>query len=254
MDSGGDGPPVVLIHGVGDNLRSWDDLALALGPSYRVIRYDMLGSGLTPAHPSTATLDDFCEQLIDLLAHLEVDRFALCGFSMGGVVSQYFCRAHASRLSALILMSTVYRRNQAELAGVGERLRLTEEQGPIAIAELAVQRWFPEAFQREHPLTVSGVLERLRNNDPRAYANAYRVFVEADDAVGDALTNVDCPALVMTGGADVGSTPAIAQRMVDDLRDGRLIVLEGLRHMMTLEAPQLVSDAVLKFLSAASKR
>jgi (E)-2-((N-methylformamido)methylene)succinate hydrolase len=254
MDSGGDDPPVVLIHGVGDNLRSWDDLALTLSPSYRVIRYDMLGSGLTPAFLGTATLADFCKQLIDLLAHLDIDRFALCGFSMGGVVSQYFCRAHASRLDALILMSTVYRRNHTELAGVGERLRLTEEQGPEAIAELAVQRWFPEAFQREHPQIVAGVLERLRNNDARAYANAYRVFVEADAAVGDALKNVHCPALVMTGGADVGSTPAIAQRMVNDLRDGRLIVLEGLRHMMTLEAPQLVSDSVLKFLGAVQKR
>ena len=245
---GSDPPVVVLAHGVGLDLDMWDEQAATLAERYTVLRYDMLGHGKTGPLARRSKLSDYCDQLLALLDFLGHSRVVLVGFSMGGVIAERFAADHGGRLHGIVLMSTVYRRLDSELAGVRARLKLTEEGGPDSIVEHVVSRWFSPSFQASRPEAVAWLRGKLTANHHRGYADAYRVFVEADAAVGDALTGVKCPALVMTGSDDVGSTPEIAQRMVNDLQDGALIVLSGLRHMVTMEAPDLVSRHLLDFV------
>jgi (E)-2-((N-methylformamido)methylene)succinate hydrolase len=239
---------VVLGHGVGLDLTMWNAQADALAAHCRVVRYDMLGHGQTPALAGRAELADYCQQLGDLIQELRVQRVVLVGFSMGGVIAQRFAADHADLIAGVVLMSTVYRRTDAELQGVQKRLRLTERDGPDGIVEHAVERWFPEQFQHEHPDAIGWIRETLGANDARGYTDAYRVFVQADTVVGDALTNVKCPAMVITGGDDVGSTPAIAERMCADLDNAELHVLPKLRHMVTMQAPDTVNALLLTFI------
>ena len=242
------GQAVVLAHGVGLDLNMWDAQVASLARSCRVIRFDMLGHGRTPALPRTSTLADYCEQLHDLVDFLNLAPFVLVGFSMGGVITQRFSADHPERVRGIVLMSTVYRRTPAELEGVQKRLALTERDGPGGIVEHAVDRWFPDDFQAGKAAAVEQIRTTLAANDRRGYTDAYRVFVQADEAVGDALTQVACPAMVMTGGGDVGSTPQIAERMCADLKHGELHVLPGLRHMITMQDPQTVNQKLLHFI------
>ena len=241
-------PVVVLAHGVGLDLDMWDAQAAVLARDYTVLRYDMLGHGKTAPLSRRSELSDYCDQLLALLDFLGHSRVVLVGFSMGGVITERFAADHGGRLHGIALMSTVYRRQDSELAGVRARLKLTEEGGPHSIADHAVSRWFPQSFQAHQPEAVDWLRNKLTANHHQGYADAYRVFVEADAHVGDALTRVSCPALVMTGSDDVGSTPEIARRMIDDLQHGILVVLPGLRHMVTMEAPDLVSRHLLEFI------
>ncbi|MEM7405327.1 MAG: alpha/beta fold hydrolase [Pseudomonadota bacterium] len=222
-----DRPTVVLLHGVGLDLDMWDAQAEALTQSHRVLRYDMLGHGRTPPLERRSTLRDYCDQLGRLLKFRDVSRAILVGFSMGGVITQRFAADRPEVLAGVVMMSTVYRRTEDELRGVRERLRVTEEDGPGGIVELAVERWLPSQFQSANPDAVEWLKHKLGANHRHGYTDAYRVFVEADAEVGDALRQVRCPSMVITGGADVGSTPAIAQRMADDLGGAPLVVLEG---------------------------
>ena len=80
------------------------------------------------------------------------------------------------------------------------------------------------------------------------YLTAYRIFVNADDEIGDGLNQVICPTLVLTGELDPGSTPQIAQRMITDLKNGQLIVFDNLRHMAPVEDPDRINTALLSFL------
>lgn len=248
-----DSPTVVLLHGVGLDLDMWDAQAAALVERHRVLRYDMLGHGRTAPLERRTTLSDYCEQLARLLELRDVNRAILVGFSMGGVITQRFAADRPELLAGVVMMSTVYRRTEAELAGVRERLRVTEEEGPVGIVELAVERWLPTEFQRAHPEAVEWLKQKLGANHREGYTDAYRVFVEADAEIGDALTQVRCPSMVITGGADVGSTPAIAQRMADDLGGAPLLVLEGLRHMITVEAPERVSALLVDFADSTAR-
>lgn len=250
--AGPGGLTVVLIHGVGLDLEMWDDLAARLSAGYRVVRFDMLGHGRTPALERRPRLADFSAQLLEVLDYLQLSKVVLVGFSMGGLVTQRFCTEHPERLEAIALMSTVYRRTEEELAGVRQRLALTEAEGPVGIVDHAVARWFPETFQAEQPEAVAWLRRKLAANDPRGYTGAYRVFVQGDAEVGAALTGIDCPALVMTGDADVGSTPVQAERMAEDCRvkgSAELVILPGSRHMTTMDAPDAVAAHLSGFLS-----
>jgi pimeloyl-ACP methyl ester carboxylesterase len=80
-DSGGDGPPLVLLHpGVGDS-RFWELVLPALTAAYRVIRYDDRGFGRSPAPTGKFSLYD---DLIAVLGHYRLDRVAVAGCSQGG--------------------------------------------------------------------------------------------------------------------------------------------------------------------------
>lgn len=241
-------PPVVLCHGVGLDLHMWETQMDALLARFHILRYDMLGHGDTPAQSGVTGIGAFSQQLFNLLKHLEMGPVSLIGFSMGGVTGQHFALHHPTLLRQLVLMNTVYRRTADELSGVRERLALTEKEGLTPIADAAVRRWFEPAFVEKNPQIIATIRQRLLSNDVADYLTAYRVFVNADDEISDGLKQVTCPTLVLTGELDPGSTPQIAQRMVSDLKNGQLIVFEGLRHMAPVEDPHRINTALLSFL------
>ena len=241
--------PVVMIHGVGLDQTMWEPQMAALEASYCVVRYDILGHGRSESRP-VDDITTFVAQLEELLAYLNVDELHLVGLSMGGVISQAFAGASPSRLRTLVLMNTVYRRTEEELAGMRRRLQLTRNEGLAPIAKAAMDRWFDDAFRQQFPERVEMIRSKLLANDLKAYTDAYAALVEADAIVRDALKHVRCPALVLTGENDPGSTPAIAKRMVDDLDNAELAILPGLHHLASWEAPQTVNPRIVEFLKA----
>jgi pimeloyl-ACP methyl ester carboxylesterase len=162
----------------------WDPQVQTLGQSHQLVRYDMLGHGRTPAS-GVKGISSFVMQLVELLAHLEIEQLHLVGLSMGGVISQAFAGQFPLRLKTLILMNTVYRRTEEELRGMRERLRITREQGLAPIAQAAVDRWFDDEFKAAYPDRVAEVRQKLLANDVTAYTAAYAALVEADSEVGD---------------------------------------------------------------------
>ncbi len=241
--------PIVLIHGVGLDHSMFDEQALLLKSNHQVIRYDLFGHGRTPALTKQVSLYDFRDQLLLLLDHLQIEKAFIVGFSLGGIVAQRFVADHGHRVGGIVFINTFYCRTEDELAGVRARLRITEEIGLEGIVEQAIERWFDPSFQSQQPKTVANIRRILSNNDRRGYTDAYRVFAEAEIHNGAALRGVDCPALVITGSEDPGATPTIAQRMVDDLGNAQLIVLDGCRHMTTIEASASVCAAMTAFFA-----
>ena len=242
------GPVVVLCHGVGLDLHMWDQQLPALAPDFQVVRYDFIGHGKTPPNPEVSNLGAFTGQLFALLEYLGLERITLVGFSMGGVIAQRFAADHPELLTRLVLMNTVYRRGPKELEGVEARLRITEEEGLLPIADSAIARWFDDEFVSAHPEVVDQIRTRLLANDLAGYLAAYRVFVYSEPEVGSALKLVQCPTLVMTGGKDTGSTPAMAHRMAEDLADARVVIFDELHHLAPLENPDHVNAELLSFL------
>lgn len=239
--------PVLLLHGVGLDHRMWDVQADALAVDRRVLRYDLIGHGDTSPRDGELTLYDFRDQVSAVLGAAAVDKVLLVGFSLGGIIAQRFAADFPERVAGLVLVSTVYCRTSVERAGVLERLALTERDGIGAIVQPALDRWFAPEFARSRRAQVAAVAERLATTDPDGYLAAYRIFATGDKTNGRVLRGVDCPALVVTGSEDVGSTPAIAERMAADLKRADLILLDGLRHMVTLEAADEVSGLLRAF-------
>jgi pimeloyl-ACP methyl ester carboxylesterase len=99
-------PAVIMIHGFGASLETWEPWARALSAHYRVIRFDLPGFGLTGADP-TGDYTDAREIriLIDLMNQLGLVRASLIGNSLGGRIAWNFAAQHPDRVTRLVLVS-----------------------------------------------------------------------------------------------------------------------------------------------------
>lgn len=241
----GDGPLVTLIHGVGSDLTSWEDVIAAL-PGYRFLRYDLRGSGASAKVHARYEIDDFVNDLADLLDHLGIDRTHLVGFSLGGIIAQAFALAHPGRIDRLALVSAVAGRTQEEREKVMARYRALGEKGGSSHVSASLSRWFTDEFLEKNREQVEKRLARGRENDPVCYAASYRVLAETD--LADRLHEIAAPTLVMTGEFDQGSNPRMSQLMAERIPDSRLHILDRLKHSILIEAPELVASKLRAFL------
>ena len=247
----GSGPPVVLVHGFGLNRAMWQWQLPALTPHFSVLTYDLLGHGESAPPAGTPDLAMFSRQLLRLMDRCGIERAAVVGFSLGGMIARRFAIDRPDRLSALAILNSPHDRSAAERDAVRARVRQAEAEGPAANVDSALERWFSPAFRTEAPETIALVREWILRNDPAVYPRIYRVLAEGDAEIADGLERIACPALVMTGAGDPGNTPAMARAMAGLIPGARLAILPGLRHMALAEAPEAVNAPLVAFLREA---
>jgi pimeloyl-ACP methyl ester carboxylesterase len=101
-----DAPAVILLHGFGASLETWEPWAQALSARFRVIRLDLPGFGLTGADPTGDYTDARTGKILnDLMDQLRVDRASLIGNSLGGRMAWNFAALHPDRVTRLVLVS-----------------------------------------------------------------------------------------------------------------------------------------------------
>ena len=93
-----DAPAILMLHGFGSSLHTWEPWAEALGGQYRVVRLDLPGSGLSPPDPSGNYTDArSIALLVALMDQLGIERASLIGNSIGGRIAWSFAAEHPDR-------------------------------------------------------------------------------------------------------------------------------------------------------------
>ena len=241
----GAGPPIMLIHGVGSNLESWEAIAALLVPHYRVIRLDLRGHGRS-GRITTCTLQDFVDDALLVLDAQRVISTHFVGFSLGGMIAQAFVLQHPARVDRLAFISAIAGRTPAERDAVLGRAKKVREDGIASVADAADQRWFTDAFRAANPDLIRKRLEELKANDHASYAAAYEVFATGD--LGDRIRAIRHKTLIVTGENDIGSNQRMARFMHESIPGSRLEFLPGLRHSVLLEAPGTIARLLLEHL------
>lgn len=244
--SEGAGPAVVLIHGVGADLHSWDAIAARLCPHFRVLRMDLRGHGRSGRISGPHALGDFVADVLDTMDACGVARADIVGFSLGGMIAQAIALDHPSRAERLALISAVCGRNAEERRKVRGRLELLKTKGIEAIIGAAEDRWFTDEFRRDHPDKVALRMQQLCANDPESYKSAYTVFSTGD--LGDRIAGIRHKTLVATGENDIGSNTRMARFMHAAIPGSQLVILPKLRHSVLVEAPDTIAEMLLEFL------
>ncbi len=247
-DDGGEGPPVMLIHGVGADGASWDQIAGALSSEFRVLRLDLRGHGRSGHIDGALTLEDFVRDVMDVLDAGAVPAAHVVGFSLGGMIAQAIALQHAHRVRRLVLLSAVAGRTAEERERVQARLAILREEGIAAITGAAQERWFTPDFIARNPELVQRQITQLQQNHAPSYAAAYTVFSTSD--LGERLHAIRAPTLIATGEHDVGSNTRMARYMHTQILGSRMEILPGLRHSILVEAPDLITRLLREFLTA----
>lgn len=259
-DSGGDGRPVVLIHGWPLSAESWANQVPALRDAgYRVVSYDRRGFGASDKPNGGYDYDTMAGDLAAVIDDLDLQRAALVGFSMGGgEVARYIGRFGTSRLAAAVFASAV-----------PPFLLTTDDNPDGGLADSDVKGMksglsddrdgFYEQFSRafytaDDDLKVdeSDVEEWCRLAEPGA-TNAALACIDAfsrTDFRAD-LTRVDVPTLVLHGASDAIVPFEVSGQRTDQIvSDSTLVTIEHGPHGINVSHPREFNSALLEFLDS----
>jgi 3-oxoadipate enol-lactonase/4-carboxymuconolactone decarboxylase len=241
-----DGPPgaapLVLLHSLGTNAHVWDHQAEQLARSFRVIRPDLRGHGLTGCTQGPYSMRLFAADLAGLLDALEIKQAHIGGISIGGLIAQAFATAHPHRALSLILADTALAIPPAQ--AWTDRAALVRAEGMGAIADAVIARWVTAAYL-DAPATA-GLRAMLLRTLAEGYAAAAEAIAAADFTISTAALNL--PALVIVGDQDQATPVALAEALHQALAGSKLVVVEAAAHIPTVEKPQAVTGAMLDFL------
>jgi pimeloyl-ACP methyl ester carboxylesterase len=226
----------------------WQWQVPALSHHYRVLSYDLLGHGDSPRPAGPYTMADFVNQLSALVGSQGLTRFALLGFSLGGLIAEAYTLAHPEHVCGLGVLHSAFDRNIAERDAIRLRVQQAKTLGPESTVDAALERWFTPTFAKEHPEVLAQVREWVIANDKDAFAASYHVLAEADAPLAHAIANIACPTLVVTGEQDYGNSPEMAGRMARRIPNAECRILPKLRHMALAEDPAAILAVLSPFL------
>jgi pimeloyl-ACP methyl ester carboxylesterase len=243
----GTGPPLVLLHGGLSDHREWRRQMEDLSDARTVVAWDAPGCGRSDDPPPTFRLPDYARTLALLLDLTGAGPAAIIGLSWGSSLAIELYRQRPDIPSALILAGPY-----AGWAGslppdvVEDRLQQGLRDLSRPPAELASD-WLPTLLSEEAPAALKRELTRIiAGCRPTAAIPMLRSMAEAD--LRKVLPTIQVPTLLLCGGRDVRSSPAVAQAIHEAIPHSKLETLPNSSHQSNMETPGPFNDAVLRFL------
>ena len=242
-----DSIPLVFIHGVGLDNEMWDKQLDYLN-EFSILTYDLIGHGKTPCNKDRLTLNDFSNQLLEILNHLKIEKINLVGFSLGSLIALDFSARYQKKLEKLILIGTTYKRSDQERSLVLDRYNQAKLNKPIS--KQALKRWFSEQYLKDHPKTYNLFINILNKKpeDHKNFLKAYELFANHYDDIGS-IKKIDRKTLVMTGSDDTGSTPGMSKELVKDLVNSTYIEIQNGKHLCSIECSDNVNMNIKNFIN-----
>ena len=252
-DAAGQGPGLVLVHAGICDRSMWNPVVPRLGASHRVVRYNCRGFGevqVTGDVPFSNRAD-----LIAMLDHQGMKRAAVVGVSRGGQIVIDAAIECPDRFSALILVA-------AGLSGADVPLTPEEELAFAELETLEESRNWPALIEadlrvwvdglRGSPDRVPGVRDLVRSMEEANYRNhgddPLDQVIRLEPPGAGRLNEINAPTLVMVGDLDTPDTLAAARLIAEGVRGGRLVILEGVAHLPSMERPDEFVSLVGAFL------
>jgi 3-oxoadipate enol-lactonase len=247
-DDTGSGPPVVLLHGYPFNRSLWQDQVEALRDKYRVITPDLRGFGDSDSTDGSATMSRMARDVAQLLDALEISSATIGGLSMGGYVVLAFYKQFASRVSGLLLADTRPQSDTEE----NKQVRASQAQevmaeGMAGIADAMLPKLLTSETVSRRPEVVKRVRDMMIKTKPAGAAAALLGMAVRDDQTS-LLSQIAVPTLILVGREDPITPVADSEKMHDQIKGSRLIVIENAAHVSNLEQPDLFNSEIRSFL------
>ncbi|MFE3503957.1 alpha/beta fold hydrolase [Kitasatospora sp. NPDC059160] len=237
------GPTLVLAHYWGGSARTWDAFVGHLPPERSTVRYDQRGWGRSRALPGPYHLEQLAEDLLAVTRRLDLEHFVLVGHSMGGKVCQLAAARRPEGLAGLVLVAPAPPR-PAPTATLDHRQALARAYDSPQSAGHAL----------DHVLTAAPLPPELR---AAAVQDSLAADVPAREEwplhglatdISAASARIRIPTLVLTGRHDrVEPADLLRTHLLPHLPPARLTVVPDAGHLLPLEAPAALADAVESF-------
>ncbi len=248
----GEGSPLILLHGALSDSRMWRRQLDELSDEFTVVAWDAPGCGRSTDPPETFRLPDFADCLAAFIEEIGLVKPHILGLSFGAGLALEFYRRYSSIPKSLILASAY-----AGWAGslppdvVEERLQQGLQQSRLP-PQKVVEKWIPTLFTKSVPVEVINETATIMSEfHPAGMRVILRSFAEAD--LRDMLPTIKVPTLLLYGEADQRSPLYVAEDLHARIPASKLVIIPGVGHDCSLEAPEIFNAEVRSFLQANKK-
>ena len=248
----GAGTPIVLIHGTGASLHTWNDWTKDLVKDYRVIRLDLPAYGLTGQDPQNRySSKDYVDLLDAFLTELKVDQFHLVGNSLGGLISWLYASYHPEKVEKLVLLdpsgfpfkNTPMVIKMAKTPVLNNFIRYVT---PRSFIEKNIQEVYYDPT-----LIKASTLDRyydltLYEGNRDAFID--RAFIERED-YRDRLSLIKAPTLILWGENDAWIPVSDAPKFKAAIENAQVVIMPETGHVPMEEKPKESLAVVADFLA-----
>jgi pimeloyl-ACP methyl ester carboxylesterase len=272
VDHGGDGPPLVAVHGLGGSHANWHDLGPLLARHSRVYAIDLHGHGRTPREGRSASVRSNRELLDRFLDEVVGEPAVLLGNSMGGTIAMLEAAEHPEKVRDLVLIGPAAPRVRTELPdlAVARQAALFAVPGVAQkvlarrLDKLGAEGWvraqmslttadIDRVSEEMRQVAVELVASRAAGPDAEAaFLEAARSLVALlarGNRYREVVSSVRGSALVVHGELDRLVPLSCSQALARQRPDWRLEVLDGVGHVPQIEVPERTAELVLGWLT-----
>lgn len=245
---------LVLIHAFPLSADMWLPQLVRVPQRWRYIAPDVRGfRGMGPAFEDAqlagATMDDYADDLLSLLDHLDIERAAFAGLSMGGYIAMAVAARAPERVSHLILADTRMTADTVDGRAARDAMKADVERGgPRVVADAMLPKLIGASSKAEQPDLGDAVRHLIEMNRAEAIAGALDALKTRPDRT-ETLSRWSGPAMVLCGEEDALTPPADSQAMAGAIPGARLHMIPRAGHLSNLEQPLAFSRALESFLS-----
>ena len=243
----GNGPPLLLVHGISGTAATWWPIVDDLSPYFTPIAPDLRGHGNSPSPSHGYLYDDYAADVDALLADLQIDRPLILGHSLGGLVTLWWARSQPDRAAALLIEDSPLRSGNDFIPAFDRWLELNSMSTEAAAEAYALEypAWSPELCRHraaQMTATARNVFTELRA-ESLAHHGADRIAE---------IAPITSPALLIHGDPDTGSMvhPADAAAFDARLANATAVRIPGGSHALHLDHRDAFLAVALPFLRA----
>lgn len=245
-------PLLVLGPSLGTSATTlWSACAAELADSFDLVGWDLPGHGHNTGVPEEPfTMGELAAGVLRVVDDLLVQRdepegsFYYAGDSVGGAVGLQLLLDAPARVEAAVLLCTGARIGTPEM-WTGRMSQVAVSGTPVMVAGSA-ERWFAPGFLDREPERGSALLHALQAASDEGYAQVCGALADFD--VRDRLSEIAAPVLAVSGAADTSTPTASLAEIADGVRDGRLVELPGVAHLVPAEDPVAVAGLLREHL------
>ena len=249
-----DAVPIVLLHGTGASLHTWDGWTRELTRERRVIRFDLPGFGLTgPSPDGVYSIESYVDTVLALADTLGVQRFVLAGNSLGGYVAWATAVLHPERVERLVLVDAAGYPFQSQSVPLAFRIARTpllnvlmRDVLPRGVVESSLRDVYGDPT-KVTPDLVDRYFDLASRAGNRA-ALVARFDQTKPGSLAERVPEIQVPTLILWGGKDRLIPLELGERFARDIRGSRLVVFDALGHVPHEEDPAHTVAAVLPFI------
>jgi 3-oxoadipate enol-lactonase len=243
-----DGPPVLMIQGLGTDSRGWALQRMAFGRRYRCYTLDNRGTGRSDRPPGPYSLVVMARDALAVLDAEGVERAHVVGASMGGVIAQIIGVLHPERVRSLVLACTACRHHTWRRELLQEWADAVDEGGMAALGDEALEWLVGPRLRKRFGIWLNLLARIVLQQPPEPFIAQVGAILDATDELRLELVNVRVPTLVITGSQDSLTPVGDAEELAELIPGARLEVLGGAAHGLMVETPNAFNDAVVRFL------